>query len=259
MLEIGELKDAHRGQKGVVIGNGHSRLRYDLKNLCDGAISVGCNAVIRDISPNYVVAVDGATVEQIWNSDTCPILTPRQGNGRRKHRAYLWRHCSIVEAHELGDSFNLSKKFVKGISGVIALQSAILMGCDPIVLVGMEHCLEPGTKSHSVYFGQGIPYYESTGPIGHGPTVACGKNLVPISWLDSIARIWWICWRYGRERAIHRIDSSGVLGFLPTVSEPGRPIDPPPTINIEEFRRAFPTLQFHQHAGGAAPSGTTPS
>jgi hypothetical protein len=48
----------------VVIGNGESRIGFDLSKL-DGHITYGCNALYRDYNPTYLVACDRLMVEEI--------------------------------------------------------------------------------------------------------------------------------------------------------------------------------------------------
>lgn len=55
-----------------VIGNGESRRHYDLKNIyCYGNI-FGCNALIRDFIPDFLVATDNSMIKEIkenYNGD----------------------------------------------------------------------------------------------------------------------------------------------------------------------------------------------
>lgn len=260
-FHIGDLAGKHRNQPCYVIGNGWGRKGVDLFELTKGSISIGCNALADEFSPTYLATMDGPAVAELWKRDTCPLLTPIIGNGERVHPAYLWKSISINSALSLGNEFDLRSTFVRGLAGVIALQTAILLECDPIILVGMEHCVDPETLSHSLYFNQGRHWYDYSGWIGKNATVLCGPDTVPLAWLDSVCRLWWISWRYGRERTILRLNSRGVLRFLPVVGDDPRPIEPPPTLNLEEFRRAFPELPFHQHAERhppASPSASIP-
>lgn len=53
----------------LVIGNGESRKTLDLSNLSSNIITVGCNAIHRDLSVDYLVCCDGRMVkESVENS-----------------------------------------------------------------------------------------------------------------------------------------------------------------------------------------------
>jgi len=54
------------GKDAFIIGNGKSRLGFDLKKL--PADTYGCNALYRDYSPNFLVAVDRHMYEEIAKS-----------------------------------------------------------------------------------------------------------------------------------------------------------------------------------------------
>lgn len=50
---------------GIVIGNGSSRRGYDLTRLDGLGLTVGCNYVYHDYTPDYVVAIDDYIVDDI--------------------------------------------------------------------------------------------------------------------------------------------------------------------------------------------------
>lgn len=54
---------------GFVLGNGESRLQYNLHILKANGIIYGCNALYRDFTPDILVSVDGAMIREILESD----------------------------------------------------------------------------------------------------------------------------------------------------------------------------------------------
>ena len=52
-----------------VIGNGTSRSDFELSKLNDNGIIYGCNALYRDFTPDYLVAIDDGIIEEITKSD----------------------------------------------------------------------------------------------------------------------------------------------------------------------------------------------
>lgn len=52
--------------RAFVVGNGTSRLPINLKNLIDKGTVYGCNALYRDVTPHYLVAVDVKMVMELY-------------------------------------------------------------------------------------------------------------------------------------------------------------------------------------------------
>lgn len=52
----------------VCVGNGESRLGYDLFRLWPYAVLYGCNALYRDFSPDVLFAMDGKMAEEVHES-----------------------------------------------------------------------------------------------------------------------------------------------------------------------------------------------
>jgi hypothetical protein len=49
----------------IIIGNGKSRLQFDLNELKTHGVTFGCNGIYRDFSPDYLVAMDILMVKEI--------------------------------------------------------------------------------------------------------------------------------------------------------------------------------------------------
>ena len=54
---------------GFVIGNGESRLKYDLSILREQGLIYGCNALYKDFEPDLLISVDANMVKKILKSD----------------------------------------------------------------------------------------------------------------------------------------------------------------------------------------------
>jgi hypothetical protein len=52
----------------VVIGNGPSRLQFDLTKIKSFATTYGCNAIYRDFTPHYLISMDRYMVDEILKS-----------------------------------------------------------------------------------------------------------------------------------------------------------------------------------------------
>jgi hypothetical protein len=55
-------------QNIFVIGNGESRRGFDLGRLSSLGTVIGCNALYRDFSPDYLISVDRAMIDEICRS-----------------------------------------------------------------------------------------------------------------------------------------------------------------------------------------------
>tara|TARA_R100001591_G_scaffold11142_1_gene17507 strand:- start:2315 stop:2893 length:579 start_codon:yes stop_codon:yes gene_type:complete len=56
-------------EPAFIIGNGLSRQKYDLNRLVGQGCTFGCNALYRDFTPDYLVAIDDKIIEEITQSD----------------------------------------------------------------------------------------------------------------------------------------------------------------------------------------------
>lgn len=101
-----------------IIGNGVSRKSIDLTRL--NGITYGCNAIYRDFTPDYLVAVDPAMIEEILNS-TYP-----------KERL-------IIRSHPAIDAPQVRKlKWRDSCSGISALRLALQEDYEKVVLIGFD-------------------------------------------------------------------------------------------------------------------------
>lgn len=55
--------------KAFIIGNGSSRLEFDLNKMTGKGVMFGCNALYRDHKPDYLVAIDLEIIEEINKSN----------------------------------------------------------------------------------------------------------------------------------------------------------------------------------------------
>lgn len=110
-----------------IIGNGVSRKSIDLERL--NGITYGCNAIYRDFTPDYLVAVDPAMIEEILNS-TYP-----------KERL-------IIRSHPTIDAPEVRKlKWRDSCSGISALRLALEEDYEKVVLIGFDlHGIGAGSE-----------------------------------------------------------------------------------------------------------------
>lgn len=121
---------------GFVIGNGESRNGIDVDALKQHGLVFGCNALIRDFTPDYVVALDKKMEREIETS---------KFKGKRIYRFY--------RGQKLPDgSYPLEIKKGKPVnSGVAAIYIALKIGCTELYLVGFDlsnNNIYCGTKNY---------------------------------------------------------------------------------------------------------------
>ena len=107
-----------------IIGNGESRRNFDLNDIKGVAPIYGCNALYRDFSPDWLVAVDEGVIDEI-NSSTFPkesTLFPR----------------SKAEEYEPADMHPGRNRYPRNNSGMYAMQRAIEKDHNVLLCLGFD-------------------------------------------------------------------------------------------------------------------------
>ena len=123
-----------------VIGNGPSRLQFDLH--CINAImkTYGCNALYRDFMPNNLIAVDYEMVDEIVTN-----------NIHKKCKFYTNQENYIKTMSNI-DSINLLSSNESFDSGNTALNIALKDGYEKVYIIGFDYGLN-STTIPNVYAG----------------------------------------------------------------------------------------------------------
>lgn len=107
-----------------IIGNGESRRNFDLNDIKGVAPIYGCNALYRDFSPDWLVAVDEGVIDEI-NSSNFPkesTLFPR----------------SKAEEYEPADMHPGRNRYPRNNSGMYAMQRAIEKDHTVLLCLGFD-------------------------------------------------------------------------------------------------------------------------
>ena len=107
-----------------IIGNGESRRSFDLNDIKSVAPIFGCNAIYRDFSPDWLVAVDEGVIDEI-SSSNFPIeytLFPR----------------SKAEEYEPADMHPGRNRYPRNNSGMYAMQRAIEKDYNVLLCLGFD-------------------------------------------------------------------------------------------------------------------------
>lgn len=144
---------------GFVLGNGKSRLDFDLQKISQYGKTYGCNALYRDFIPDVLVSVDPGITTELTRADI-PNKT---------------RHYTRKPQHE--KSTELTEFMHRGFSsGPIAGKIASMDGCSTVFLIGFDFSSADG-EFNNVYAG--TPNYKS---LGSEPTTY-------VNWVSQFKRI----------------------------------------------------------------------
>lgn len=116
--------------KAFVLGNGKSRLKFDLHNLKSCGKVYGCNALFRDFTPDVLVATDKPMAAEIEKAN---------------YAGEFWTRHPSPKYNKININFGFS-------SGPIALSMAAQDGYRPIYLIGFDLVGEKG-NINNVYAG----------------------------------------------------------------------------------------------------------
>lgn len=118
----------------VVIGNGPSRLKYDIELLKGRAIVFGCNRFFKDYDfvgyPYFLGACDDEIYRELINLDQkIPLIAANIETQwpNRKHEVLIEYDISFIKYWE-------DEKWI--MTGQAMINTAILLGCNPIFIIG---------------------------------------------------------------------------------------------------------------------------
>jgi len=169
-------RDLHRGRRCFILGNGPSLRSTDLSRL-RGEITFGANRIYLlfpeiGFPTSYYVAVNTLVVEQcaaeIASLDLPKFITwrARRRIDRRPHTLFLDTDYT-QPANFTGDP---TRRLFEGSTVTYtAMQLAYYMGCDPIVLIGVDHSFTTqGEPNVTVVSSGDDPNHFAPGYFGKG-------------------------------------------------------------------------------------------
>jgi hypothetical protein len=126
-----------------IIGNGPSRLNFDLDRINETMYTYGCNALYRDFMPNYLIAMDDQLVREILANK---IQHKTNFYTQEKHK---FDHMTV----DVNEKINWLKPLDKRLdSGNSALEVALNHAYDIIYIIGFDYNTEDH-KLDNVYKG----------------------------------------------------------------------------------------------------------
>ena len=146
--------DMARKSDALVIGNGVSRLNFDLYQLQELFTTYGCNALYRDFIPDHLISHDMGIADEILEQ-----------KAHYKTKFYTQHGTKMDHRHSIGEPINfvVSDKYM-GDSGTGALRLACQNDHKNIYMIGFDYS-DNNTYIQNVYAG--TKHYQP-GPINNG-------------------------------------------------------------------------------------------
>ena len=125
-----------------VIGNGPSRLQFDLSTIGSKMTTYGCNALYRDYMPNYLISMDMLMVCEIVNNEI-----------HHKTKFYTQHSNKFDKMAEEGEPINFFWGFREtNDSGNSALRLAMSNEHEVVYVIGFDYSANPSSLPN-VYSG----------------------------------------------------------------------------------------------------------
>jgi hypothetical protein len=123
--------------KAYIIGNGLSRSEFDLEKLRGKGTIFGCNALYRDFTPDYLVAIDDKIISEINHA----IDTGNCGVPQSNFIVPSWNECFEATTGRRSNA------------GMNAMLEAIKLGHDEIYCLGFDFLIDDEISVKNVYDG----------------------------------------------------------------------------------------------------------
>lgn len=194
----------------LVIGNGKSRLYFDLNQLQQYFTTYGCNALYRDFIPDYLISHDMGIVDEIVENRV-----------HYKTKFYTQHGTKIDYRHSINEPINfvIQDKYM-GDSGTGALRLACMNSHKIVYMIGFDYSND-NKYIDNVYAG--TKHYQP-GPINNG-----GQFMLT-QWES---RLRYVCDNFTNTKII-RINGNG---YIPTCKK-----DNFSNITIEQFKEIINEL-----------------
>ena len=153
---------------GFVIGNGTSRLGFDLDWLRGKGVTIGCNFIYRDFTSDYLVAVDIAMIDKInayreTNEMGPKFLSRRMVHGER------WGMKLLCDGEEIYELKYLNGGLINN-SGILATAFlAEILKIDTIYMIGIDFFRRTPEGVNDIYSGE----------IGYSSNLIPSWNMLP--------------------------------------------------------------------------------
>ena len=161
LLRLAELKDAHRGQRAFILGNGPSLARTDVRRLANEQ-TFGMNRAYLafpkwGFTTSYFVGVNDLVIEQCLE-DIQRLSIPKFLSWRARRLLQLDATTIFLRTTYERPTFarDARARLWEGATVTyVALQLAYHMGFDPVILIGVDHNFVSKGAPNSTVVSQG--------------------------------------------------------------------------------------------------------
>ena len=158
---LGELKDAHRGRRAFIIGNGPSLKQTGLSRL-RGEMTVGMNGIYLmfpelGFPTTYFLSVNSLVIEQCAE-DIRLLPIPKFLSWRSHHLIRPADDLNFLHTTYTGPKFarDARGRLWEGATVTyVALQLAFHMGLETVILIGVDHSYNTQGKPNTTVVSQG--------------------------------------------------------------------------------------------------------
>ena len=172
---LAAYKDIHRGQRAFILGNGPSLAKTDVSQL-QNEISLGMNRVFLafpqwGFETNYFLSVNDLVIEQSAQDISAlgmpKFLSWRSHNNIAEDDHTMFLHSTYERPRFASD---MRGRVWEGATVTYtALQLAYFMGCDPVILIGVDHSFNTKGPANTTITSQGDdPDHFDAGYFGRG-------------------------------------------------------------------------------------------
>jgi hypothetical protein len=175
LRQLTALKDAHRGERCFIIGNGPSLKQTDLSRLCR-EYTIGMNRFYMifpelGFTTTYYLCVNSLVVEQCAE-DIRALPIPKFISWRSRNLIRPTRDLAFLHTTYTGPKFahDASERLWEGATVTyVALQLAFHMGFEQVILIGVDHSFTTQGKPNTTVVSQGDdPNHFHAGYFGKG-------------------------------------------------------------------------------------------
>lgn len=159
--QLGALKDAHRGQRCFIIGNGPSLNKTDL-TLLQGEHTIGMNRFYLmfpklGFATTYYLSVNSLVIEQcaaeIMSLPILKFLSWRSRGTVQRTKDTIFLHTTYTGPKFARDA--RSRLWEGATVTYVALQLAFHMGFERVILIGVDHSFATKGKPNTTIVSQG--------------------------------------------------------------------------------------------------------
>ena len=145
--QLRDLNNVHKDQIGFVLGNGWSIRYYDVDKMKRDGILIGCNLAFQEYPLDYLVWQDMSVHDKCCEFEGVKVVPHKRKKTCESPKTYTYGFGKLGNGQHHGNNLRLMH------SGGLALQLAIKLGCNPVVMAGCDCRIFEVNKQDMNYHG----------------------------------------------------------------------------------------------------------